>query len=189
MKNARIFSIVLVLAFGSSQLCSQSFYREIDLKGVWQAVENLNAGSLQNICHFYTLNFSSEKAGNMSFEINFLSEDNKYAGHYYGVVIFTYEVTEVDTALNKLYMTMAFQEPRFMFQEAPKNSVRPLPPDHLSYLEEFKQYLFNREEEYEITFEGSTSLVVEGFSLIKDSYYAYFQKGGMSSPCKNLIRN
>ena len=191
MKKIAFITTLLFLFFSNLPLWSQVALSDEILSQSWGTVENMNRGALQNICHRFGLVFSDEEKGLLSVEIIFLGNDEQRTLHYHGFAPFTYQVLEEDTFARQSYrIEVAYQDVEFNFQEAPKYNEHLIPPDQLSYIEELKDYLSGREEEYEITLEGNAFLVFNGFSLIKNNLYTYFQHGGLSNdPCRNLIRN
>lgn len=107
-----------------------------------------------------------------------------------GIVPFTYTILEMDTIANKpTAMAVSYEAAGFTFQKMPKYDPNTIPPDHLSYVEEIKQHISNRKEEYRVILEGNTSLAIEGFSLHNASDYIYFQKGATMGSCDTMRRN
>ncbi len=188
-KHLPKLAILLILLSNWSPLHSQKSPLD-DITGTWGATEFISYRVGQDICQRYVLNVDDDQSGYLSMVVRFYSDDSRNNTEYRGMVPFSFTVLEIDTSsTTTLLLDVKYKDFIFEMDRMPGNQEFFVQPDHLSHLKELQQYISNRREEYRVVLEGETTLVIGGFSLVKDQDFVYFKNKGFVNSCDSLTRD
>jgi hypothetical protein len=179
MQKISILAVFIVLFF-SAALHAQAGYQKI-----WHAVEYYGY-RMQDVCQEYILDLDEQGTGKFTVNIRFPSDGEQYQSQFMGLALFTWSQEEED---EEAFIRVTFETLRFTFQELPKYNPYFFQPDHLAYIEEWKQMLAGRELRIEIYSEENRGKVLGMPSLVNSGDIVYLRQGPATGSCDAVRRN
>lgn len=172
-------ALLALISLSASSLMAQTFSPDI-----WRAVEYSGFRIGQDVCQEYILDLDDNGTGKFTVTINFANDDAGQ-GQYGGITYFTYTREEGEDG----YILATFETLRFPFQEMPKYTPHLFQPEHLSYVEEWKQRLSGQEIRFVVYLEENQGQVLEMPSFVNAGDAVFFRQGTRMGSCDAMRRN
>lgn len=174
-----ILVLFALIFFSGSSLEAQTIYPDI-----WRAIEYSGFRIGQDVCQEYILDLDDNGTGKFTVIINFANTEGG-PGQYSGITYFTYIREEGEDG----YILLTFETLRFPFQEMPKYTPHLFQPEHLSYVEEWKQRLSGQEVRLVFYLEENQGEVLEMPSFVNTGDVVFFRQGTRMGSCEAMRRN
>lgn len=168
-----------LIHLSASSLDAQMIYPDI-----WRAVEYSGFRIGQDVCQEYILDLDDNGTGKFTVTINFVNTEGGQ-GQYTGITYFTFVREEGEDG----YILATFEALRFPFQEMPKYTPHLFQPEHLSYVEEWKQRLSGQEARFVVYLEENQGEALEMPSFINPGDAVFFRQGTRMGSCDAMRRN
>lgn len=175
MQKISIQLVFLVL------LLNTTLHAQAGFQNIWRAVE-YSGYRMQDVCQEYLLDLDEQGTGKFTVYIRFPSDGEQYQSQFMGLALFTWSREE-----DSIWVT--FETLRFTFQELPKYNPNFFQPDHLAYMEEWKQMLRGRELRFEVYSEENRGETLEMPSFVNSGDRVYLMQGPSIGSCDAMRRN
>jgi hypothetical protein len=176
LNNLSLFALITLSV---PSLDAQTIYPDI-----WRGIEYSGFRIGQDVCQEYVLDLDDNGTGKFTVNINFANTEGG-PGHYIGIANFTYIREEGEDG----YLLLTFETLRFPFQEMPKYTPHFFQPEHLSYVEEWKQRLSGQEVRLVVYLEENQGEVLEMPSFVNERDAVLFRQGTRMGSCDAMRRN
>ena len=153
--------------------------------GVWSLSISATEASNMEVCHRFIFKLSEEGKGHLSIELSLPNDPNNF-DLFIARIPFDYEIIEDES--NEYTRQIEVQYDNVTFNQLQNNRRKQyaFPVAFADYVKELERNLSKLKASYLLNLDGHDHLVIEGFSLVKNSTFANFKRGGGVASCNDL---
>ncbi len=154
--------------------------------GVWSMSMSTTEASNMEVCHRFILNLSKEGKGNLSIELSLPNEPNNH-DLFLSRIPFDYKIIEENSnEYTREIEVQYLDEVVFNHIQNDRRNKHAIPRAFMNYINELEEKLSELETSYQLSLDGQNYLVIQGFSLVENSSFSNFKKGGRIESCNDL---
>ena len=154
--------------------------------GVWSMSMSTTEASNMEVCHRFTFSLSKEGKGNLRIELSLPNESNNQ-DLFLSLIPFDYKIVEENSnEYTREIEVQYLDKVEFNHIQNNRRNKHAISTVFMNYINELEQKLSGLEASYQLSLDGQNYLVIQGFSLVENSSFTNFKKGGRIELCNDL---
>ena len=154
--------------------------------GQWTMSMSTTEASNMDVCHKFIFNLKGEGKGTLSVELSLINEPNNF-DVFVARIPFDYTTTEERTNEYTGEIKVAYSDKvAFSHVKMNRENRQAIPGTFMDYVKQLEEELSDLNTAYQLSLDGRNFLVVQNFSLVKNTSFANFKRGGGVESCNDL---